>query len=80
MWAAVRATGYVLPSTSNPSFNMRAKPKTTGVYPIMPHRDSTFRRKGIYLLPNLFTTGALFAGFYAIIAAMVDQHAKRLWG
>ena len=27
------------------------------------------RRRGIYLLPNLFTTGALFAGFYAIIAA-----------
>ena len=29
-----------------------------------------FRRKGIYLLPNLLTTGALFAGFYAIIAGM----------
>lgn len=28
------------------------------------------RRQGIYLLPNLFTTGALFAGFYAVIAAM----------
>lgn len=28
------------------------------------------RRKGIYLLPNLFTTGALFAGFYAIIAGL----------
>jgi CDP-diacylglycerol--serine O-phosphatidyltransferase len=28
------------------------------------------RRKGIYLLPNLFTTGALFAGFYAIVQAM----------
>jgi len=27
-------------------------------------------RRGIYLLPNLFTTGALFAGFYAIIAAI----------
>jgi len=27
------------------------------------------RRKGVYLLPNLFTTGALFAGFYAIVAA-----------
>ena len=27
-------------------------------------------RRGIYLLPNLFTTAALFAGFYAIIAAM----------
>ncbi len=27
-------------------------------------------RRGIYLLPNLFTTGGLFAGFYAIVAAM----------
>ncbi len=26
-------------------------------------------RRGIYLLPNLFTTAALFAGFYAIVAA-----------
>ena len=30
----------------------------------------TVRRRGIFLLPNLFTTGALFAGFYAIIASM----------
>ena len=30
----------------------------------------TVRRRGVYLLPNLFTTGALFAGFYAVIAAM----------
>ena len=28
------------------------------------------RRRGIYLLPNLFTTGTLFGGFYAIISAM----------
>ncbi|MBN8712884.1 MAG: CDP-diacylglycerol--serine O-phosphatidyltransferase [Xanthomonadales bacterium] len=28
------------------------------------------RHKGIYLLPNLFTTGAMFAGFYAIIAGI----------
>lgn len=27
-------------------------------------------RRGIYLLPNLFTTGALFSGFYAVIAGM----------
>ncbi|MFL0810794.1 MAG: CDP-diacylglycerol--serine O-phosphatidyltransferase [Agarilytica sp.] len=27
-------------------------------------------RKGVYLLPNLFTTAALFGGFFAIIAAM----------
>jgi len=31
------------------------------------------RRRGLYLLPNLFTTGALFAGFYAIVAAINDQ-------
>ena len=28
------------------------------------------RHKGIYLLPNLFTTAALFCGFYAIMSAM----------
>lgn len=28
------------------------------------------RSKGIYLLPNLFTTSALFAGFYAITGAV----------
>lgn len=28
------------------------------------------RGRGIYLLPNLFTVGGIFAGFYAIIAAM----------
>src|SRR6185295_6050479 len=28
------------------------------------------RRRGIYILPNLFTTAALFSGFYAIVQAM----------
>ncbi len=28
------------------------------------------RARGIYLLPNLFTSAALFAGFYAIVQAM----------
>lgn len=31
---------------------------------------SRLRRRGIYLLPNLFTTAALFSGFYAIVQAM----------
>lgn len=31
---------------------------------------SKIRRRGIYLLPNLFTTASLFSGFYAIVAAM----------
>lgn len=31
------------------------------------------RRRGIYLLPNLFTTAALFSGFYAIVAAIHNR-------
>ena len=31
------------------------------------------RRRGIYLLPNLFTTAGLFSGFYAIVAAMAGK-------
>ncbi|XOV82185.1 MAG: CDP-diacylglycerol--serine O-phosphatidyltransferase [bacterium] len=33
-------------------------------------RRERFRKRGIYLLPNLITTGALFAGFYAIVAGI----------
>lgn len=33
-------------------------------------RDPDQRRRGIYLLPNAFTTAALFAGFYAVVQAM----------
>lgn len=36
----------------------------------MPPEKHITRRRGIYLLPNLFTTGALFSGFYAITSAM----------
>lgn len=35
-----------------------------------PRKKTGLRRRGIYILPNLFTTGALFAGFYAIVQAM----------
>ncbi|ABV38099.1 CDP-diacylglycerol--serine O-phosphatidyltransferase [Shewanella sediminis HAW-EB3] len=31
------------------------------------------KSKGIYLLPNLFTTAGLFSGFYAVIASMNGQ-------
>ncbi|GAB3034211.1 CDP-diacylglycerol--serine O-phosphatidyltransferase [Bowmanella dokdonensis] len=34
---------------------------------------SEAKRKGIYLLPNLLTTGGLFSGFYAIVSAMNGQ-------
>jgi CDP-diacylglycerol---serine O-phosphatidyltransferase len=32
--------------------------------------DSPVRPRGVYWLPNILTTGALFAGFYAIVAAI----------
>ncbi len=35
-----------------------------------PSNDNPKPRRGIYLLPNLFTTAALFAGFYAVLASM----------
>lgn len=35
--------------------------------------DNPNTRKGIYLLPNLLTTGALFAGFYAIVSANLGR-------
>jgi len=40
-----------------------------------PHNSKpmNFRRRGIYLLPNLLTTAALFAGFYAIVQSMNDK-------
>ena len=41
--------------------------------PIIPRKTlmhPELRRRGIYILPNLFTTAALFAGFYAIVQAM----------
>src|SRR5450830_375293 len=32
------------------------------------------RSRGIYLLPNAFTTAALFCGFYAIVMAMGQRY------
>lgn len=43
-------------------------------YPPRKHvLNPALRRRGIYVLPNLFTTAALFAGFYAIVQAMNNQ-------
>ena len=38
--------------------------------PNFARRVGDLRRRGIYLLPNLFTTASLFAGFFAIVQAM----------
>lgn len=36
-------------------------------------KPMSIRRRGIYLLPNLFTTAALFSGFYAIVQGMNNK-------
>jgi len=38
------------------------------------------RRKGIYILPNLFTLAALFGGFYAIVMAMNGRFEQSAYG
>jgi CDP-diacylglycerol--serine O-phosphatidyltransferase len=37
-------------------------------------RPGDTRKRGIYILPNLFTTASLFGGFYAIIAAIQGRY------
>jgi CDP-diacylglycerol--serine O-phosphatidyltransferase len=36
-------------------------------------------KKGIHILPSLFTTGNVFCGFYAFIAVFNDQHYLAAW-
>ncbi|MFH0813224.1 MAG: CDP-diacylglycerol--serine O-phosphatidyltransferase [Pseudomonadota bacterium] len=36
-------------------------------------------RRGIYILPNLFTTASLFCGFYSIVASFNGDFTKAAW-
>ena len=51
--------------------HLRVTPKA-----IVRERIDTVRKKGIYLLPNLFTLSSLFSGFYAVIIAMAGDFEK----
>ena len=54
--------------------------RNEGFNVLMTHIDSkNSRRRGIYLLPNLLTTGALFAGFYSIVAAIDGNFYGAVW-
>src|SRR5882757_8298075 len=44
-----------------------------------PGVGKSLRRRGIYLLPNAFTTAALFCGFYAIVMAMNQKFEHAAW-
>ena len=62
-------------------------PENESLLPIDEHieegRDEQGRKvrhRGIYLLPNLFTTAALFSGFYAIVNGMNGQFEQAAIG
>ncbi len=44
------------------------------------HEPRRPRRRGIYILPNLFTLAALFGGFYAIVMAMNGRFEQAAYG
>jgi CDP-diacylglycerol--serine O-phosphatidyltransferase len=46
-----------------------------------PERVERFEnlRKGVYILPNLFTTGSLFAGFYGIVSTLNGDYYIASW-
>ena len=56
-----------------------------GLLPIDEHEEIVseegreVRRRGIYLLPNMMTLGALFSGFYAVIAGMSGDFNEAGW-
>ncbi len=49
---------------------MEEQEEHSQAYLNMSLKERASRRRGIYLLPNLFTTAALFAGFFAIVQGM----------
>lgn len=68
--------------TSDDAANEGLSMDVPGGLPIDEHIEEvsengkTVIRKGVYLLPNLFTTGALFGGFFAIVSAMNGNFAN----
>ncbi|MFT6387561.1 MAG: CDP-diacylglycerol--serine O-phosphatidyltransferase [Cellvibrionaceae bacterium] len=63
----------------------QSRSQAEGLIPVDEHIEEVsengqkVRHKGVYLLPNLFTTGALFGGFYAIVAAMSGHFDHAAW-
>lgn len=65
--------------------NEEKNSQSEGLLPIDEHEEIVsedgrkVRRRGIYLLPNMLTLGALFSGFYAIIAGMSGDFNEAGW-
>lgn len=66
-----------------PTFTRRRKPGAKKLSRFGSRRldadGNPMRRRGIYLLPNAFTTAALFCGFYAIVMAMNQRFEHATW-
>jgi len=58
------------PEVADPHADPHADPNGNGE----PPGPGGLRRRGIYLLPNLFTLGVLFCGFFAIVQAYNDRY------
>jgi CDP-diacylglycerol---serine O-phosphatidyltransferase len=63
-----------------PKSDTSDSPTTTGMPDETEDTQPRPRRKGIYILPNLFTLAALFGGFYAIVMAMNDRFEQAAIG
>ena len=65
--------------------NDRETDSSDSILPIDEHEEivseggKQVRRRGVYLLPNILTLGALFAGFYAVIAGMSGNFNEAGW-
>nr|MCY4297385.1 CDP-diacylglycerol--serine O-phosphatidyltransferase [Gammaproteobacteria bacterium] len=63
----------------------KATDESNSILPIDEHEEIVseggrqVRRRGVYLLPNILTLGALFAGFYAVIAGMSGNFNEAGW-
>ena len=68
-----------------PTEDSTAQQQEESLLPIDEHEEYVseggrqIRRRGIYLLPNLLTLAALFAGFYAVIAGMTGNFNEAGW-
>jgi len=63
-------------ATTEPTLAVAAGDSEAAELELPPRR----RRKGIYILPNLFTLGALFGGFYAVVMAMNGRFENASYG
>ena len=65
------------PNLDKPNLKVVSEEQDEAASPEAEHKPTAAQaglgRRGVFLLPNLITTGSLFAGFYAIVTSMNGQ-------